>query len=95
MDGFNIALHTIFATPAVFYAMAGVAWGIVGGALPGLSASITMALLLPFTFGMDPTMAIITARLDLCRRRVWRVDPRHPHPHPGHQCGDNDGARRL
>jgi putative tricarboxylic transport membrane protein len=59
MDGFNIALHTIFATPAVFYAMAGVAWGIVGGALPGLSASITMALLLPFTFGMDPTMAII------------------------------------
>ncbi|MDX6804712.1 tripartite tricarboxylate transporter permease [Terrihabitans rhizophilus] len=59
MDGFNIALHTIFASPAVFYAFAGVAWGIIGGALPGLSASITMALLLPFTFGMDPTMAII------------------------------------
>ncbi|WP_439496087.1 tripartite tricarboxylate transporter permease [Bosea sp. (in: a-proteobacteria)] len=59
MTGLNIAFHTIFATPAVFYAFAGVAWGIVGGALPGLSASITMALLLPFTFGMDPTMAII------------------------------------
>ncbi len=59
MDGFNIALHTIFATPAVVYALIGVAWGIIGGALPGLSASITMALLLPFTFGMDPTMAII------------------------------------
>jgi putative tricarboxylic transport membrane protein len=59
MDGLNIALHTIFATPAVLYALGGVAWGIIGGALPGLSASITMALLLPLTFGMDPTMAII------------------------------------
>jgi putative tricarboxylic transport membrane protein len=59
MDGLNIALHTIFASPAVFYAFIGVAWGIIGGALPGLSASITMALLLPLTFGMDPTMAII------------------------------------
>jgi putative tricarboxylic transport membrane protein len=59
MDGLSIALHTVFATPAIFYAFGGVAWGIVGGALPGLSASITMALLLPFTFGMDPTMAII------------------------------------
>lgn len=59
MDGLNIALHTIFASPAILYAFAGVAWGIIGGALPGLSASITMALLLPFTFGMDPTMAII------------------------------------
>ncbi len=59
MNGLQIALSTIFASPAVFYAFGGVAWGIIGGALPGLSASITMALLLPLTFGMDPTMAII------------------------------------
>ena len=42
--------------PAAF---AGVAWGILGGALPGISPSITMALLLPFTYGMDPTTAIV------------------------------------
>ncbi|MCJ8142010.1 tripartite tricarboxylate transporter permease [Ancylobacter sp. A5.8] len=59
MHGLEIALHTLFTTPAIFYALFGVAWGIVGGALPGLSASISMALLLPLTFGMDPTMAII------------------------------------
>jgi putative tricarboxylic transport membrane protein len=59
MHGLEIALHTLVTTPAILVAFAGVAWGIVGGALPGLSASITMALLLPFTFGMDPTMAII------------------------------------
>lgn len=45
-----------WAIPAAF---AGVLWGIIGGALPGISPSIAMALLLPFTFGMDPPTAII------------------------------------
>lgn len=40
-------------------ALAGVTWGIMGGALPGISPSITMALLLPFTYTMDPTAAIV------------------------------------
>lgn len=59
MNGLEIALQTLVSTPAIFFALFGVAWGIIGGALPGLSASITMALLLPLTYGMDPTMAII------------------------------------
>ena len=37
---------------------AGVAWGIICGALPGLGATIGIALLIPFTFGMDPTIAL-------------------------------------
>jgi len=40
-------------------AFGGVAWGILGGALPGISPSITMALLLPFTYGMDPSLAVV------------------------------------
>lgn len=40
-------------------AAGGVAWGIIGGALPGISPSITMALLLPFTYAMHPTSAIV------------------------------------
>ena len=40
-------------------AFGGVAWGILGGALPGISPSITMALLVPFTYGMDPTPAVV------------------------------------
>jgi putative tricarboxylic transport membrane protein len=59
MEGLTIAVMTLLTTPAVFAAVAGVAWGIVGGALPGISGSITMALALPFTYGMDPTTAII------------------------------------
>ena len=52
-------LGTLFTTTIVPAAFAGVAWGILGGALPGISASITMALLLPFTYGLDPTVAIV------------------------------------
>lgn len=40
-------------------ALAGVTWGIMGGALPGISPSITMALLLPFTYTMEPVSAIV------------------------------------
>jgi putative tricarboxylic transport membrane protein len=50
------ALSGTWAIPAAF---AGVAWGIIGGALPGISPSIAMALLLPFTHGMDPVVAIV------------------------------------
>ena len=40
-------------------AFGGVAWGIFGGALPGISPSITMALLLPLTVGLEPVTAIV------------------------------------
>ncbi len=53
------ALGSIFTTALGPAAVAGVAWGILGGALPGISPSITMALLLPFTYGMDPTVAVV------------------------------------
>jgi len=59
MDGLNHALAAV-TTPSVFLAAAGgVLWGIFGGALPGLSPSIAMALLLPFTFEMSPLAAIV------------------------------------
>jgi putative tricarboxylic transport membrane protein len=52
-------LQLIFTTPLGPAAIGGVAWGILGGALPGISPSISMALLLPFTYGMDPASAIV------------------------------------
>ncbi|MEP7207900.1 MAG: tripartite tricarboxylate transporter permease [Casimicrobiaceae bacterium] len=53
--GFN-ALLTSWAIPA---SIAGVIWGILGGALPGISPSIAMALLLPFTYALDPVTAVV------------------------------------
>jgi putative tricarboxylic transport membrane protein len=52
-------LADAFTVGLALAAVGGVAWGILGGALPGISPSITMALLLPFTYGMDPTSAIV------------------------------------
>ena len=52
-------LHMLVTTPLALAAVAGVAWGILGGALPGISPSISMALLLPFTYGMEPRSAIV------------------------------------
>lgn len=55
LQGFAAALQ-----PGALLAMAlGVAWGILGGALPGITGSMAMALLLPLTFGMDTTVALM------------------------------------
>ena len=49
----------LFAGWTIPAAFAGCLWGIFGGALPGISPSIAMALLLPFTYGMEPVTAIV------------------------------------
>ena len=49
MDAVLQGLELLVSTPLGLAAIAGVAWGILGGALPGISPSISMALLLPFT----------------------------------------------
>ena len=53
------SLALLYTTPIVPMALLGLTWGVVGGALPGISASITMALLLPLTYSLDPTSAIV------------------------------------
>jgi putative tricarboxylic transport membrane protein len=46
-------------TPLVFAALGGLTWGVLGSSMPGMSASITMALLLPFTYTLEPMPAIV------------------------------------
>jgi len=59
MEAISIALSVLLGGSAILAAFAGVAYGIVGGAMPGISPSVAMALLVPFTLTMDPTTAII------------------------------------
>jgi putative tricarboxylic transport membrane protein len=42
----------------LLYVTIGVVWGIFGGAMPGISGSVAMALLLPLTFGLEPIYAL-------------------------------------
>jgi putative tricarboxylic transport membrane protein len=39
--------------------LVGLAWGMLGGALPGVSGPLAMAVLLPFTYGMDTGVALM------------------------------------
>ena len=59
MDSFLSAAQSLASFAVIAAAFGGVLWGIFGGALPGISPSIAMALLLPFTIGMDPTTALV------------------------------------
>jgi putative tricarboxylic transport membrane protein len=53
------ALPIVFSLKALFLIIVGVAAGIIVGALPGLSASMAVALLSSLTFGWDTNAAII------------------------------------
>jgi putative tricarboxylic transport membrane protein len=59
MDQFTHVLTMLVTTSVVPAALGGLIWGMLGGATPGLSASITMALLLPFTYTLAPMPAIV------------------------------------
>lgn len=59
MDALVQAAGHLASVGVIAAAFAGVLWGILGGALPGISPSIAMALLLPFTVGMEPTTALV------------------------------------
>ncbi|GGD23855.1 tripartite tricarboxylate transporter permease [Aureimonas glaciei] len=59
MDAIMQSLDLLTTTLVVPMAIIGMVFGIFGGAMPGLSPSITMALLLPFTYTMDPIPAIV------------------------------------
>lgn len=52
-------LQSAFAPVVFLYMFLGVASGICIGALPGLTATMGVALLLPLTFGMDATQGIL------------------------------------
>src|SRR3954470_14932861 len=59
MQALSQATGALFHSWAIPGAFLGVLWGIFGGALPGISPSIAMALLLPLTYGMEPITAIV------------------------------------
>jgi len=59
LERFALGAEIAFQPLSLLMMLLGVAWGILGGALPGISGSIAMALLLPLTFGMEPAVALM------------------------------------
>lgn len=58
MDAFLAAVALIFDFKVLFVIMASAAFGMFVGAMPGLTATMATALLVPITFFMDPVPAL-------------------------------------
>ncbi|MHC1787462.1 MAG: tripartite tricarboxylate transporter permease [Christensenellales bacterium] len=59
LEGLLGGFEKVFTLEALLFIAFGVLWGTVGGIIPGINATIAMALLLPFTYTMDSTVAIM------------------------------------
>ncbi len=59
VDNILAGLSTVWHWGPLLAILFGVFWGTLGGMIPGINATIAMALLLPFTWGMDPVVAIM------------------------------------
>ncbi|MFH1487323.1 MAG: tripartite tricarboxylate transporter permease [Pseudomonadota bacterium] len=53
-----IAFQTVLNVETIFFVLVGVTVGIVLGAIPGLTGAMAIALIIPFTFGMDTVNSI-------------------------------------
>ncbi len=58
MDALNQAFALALNYHAILAVAGGTLVGLIFGAIPGLTYSMALALMLPFTFGMEPTSAI-------------------------------------
>lgn len=54
------ALAQVFLPNNILLMLAGIVGRLIAGALPGFSATMAVALIVPFTFTMNPTSGLIT-----------------------------------
>ena len=59
LDQLSAGFVTALDGYGILIMAAGVAWGIVGGAIPGISGAVAMALALPFTYALDAPTALV------------------------------------
>ena len=69
--------------------------GVLLGAIPGMTATMGVALLIPFSFGMDLIPSIGLLLGIYLRRHVRRLDFRHPDSRAGHPGRGGHAAGRL
>ena len=60
MDAFFQGLHLLTNIKVILVIMASAMYGLFVGAMPGLTATMAAALLIPFTFFMDPVPALVS-----------------------------------
>ena len=78
------ALPNVLGLTNLLAVVFGVIAGIVVGAMPGLSATMAISVLVPFTFGLDPLVALGMMAGIYCGGDVWWGDPCGPASHSRH-----------
>ena len=58
MDLLILGIKTISNPVTLLWLVGGVFFGVIFGALPGVSATMSIVLCISFTYGMDPVVAI-------------------------------------
>ena len=58
LENFQLGLNVFFVWPNIFAVFIGVTAGIFIGAIPGLTATMSVTLLVPFTFDMGPVAGL-------------------------------------
>ena len=58
VDNIMLGFNNMMTLPSMLAVIVGTSLGLFVGAMPGLSATMAIALLLPVTFGMDPATGI-------------------------------------
>lgn len=53
------ALQYVFDPLTLLFIAIGTGFGLIGGSLPGISSSMSVILIMPFTFSMEPVQAIV------------------------------------
>lgn len=54
-----LLFSTIFSIKTILVISCGILGGMLAGSLPGISGTMAVTLLLPFTFGMEPSLGIM------------------------------------
>ncbi len=89
--GFSVALQP----DVLLYALIGCLVGTLVGMLPGIGPLAGISILLPLTFGLDPTKALDHAGRHLLRLAIRRLDHLDPAAHSRRSRLGDDLHRRL
>ena len=81
------AFLSVLAPENLLYLVGGVIIGLIMGAIPGLTATMAIALIIPFTYYLTPTQSLIML--------LAAYNAGHPHRHPRYPCRRRHRGRRL
>ena len=95
ISNLSLGFATALSLQNILYAFIGCLLGTLIGVLPGIGPVATIAMLLPVTYGLDPTTALIMLAGIFLRRPVRRLDDGDPRQSARRVLVGGDRDRRL